>query len=553
MIRENDELYFVFEFMDSNLYDRIKERSKPFSETAVRNIMFQMLQGLAHMHKHGFFHRDMKPENMLCKGDTVKLADFGLAREIRSRPPYTDYVSTRWYRAPEVLLRSTAYNSPLDQFACGVIMAELFTLRPLFPGASESDQLYKICSILGTPTQHTWPEGMKLAARLGFKFPQFVATPLSSIIPNASADAIQLMTDLMKFDPNKRPSTSQALQYPFFTRHIAPHAGLTPVQLASAQPAQLGPSAAAVPPGSAAAGLPAGLEPSSTGARPSYGLSASASVPAFSTGYAQPYGSMAAGASSAAGFAALQPTYGSASTAAVPSSSAVPSSGYFQSSALPTHARASVETSFGYSAAQPAPASSSLHATLAHADEPSVPAAISRASHYAPSGSSSLATSARTTAASSPAASGRNRGATNAAAAVPAAGPASSVPAPPISPAGDEFDDLDALLRDTVAGKSPAVEPRAMSQMGSHQAEPRYGASPAHSLGSGGGAGRYSMTALPRVDMSSAQGTQFSSAFHGGAPAAMGAGAPSPGAFQFGSAARGGAGVSSGFSYGNFS
>ena len=69
--------------------------------------------------------------------DVVKIADFGLAREIRSRPPYTDYVSTRWYRAPEVLLRSQYYSAPIDMFAMGAIMAELFTLRPLFPGSSE--------------------------------------------------------------------------------------------------------------------------------------------------------------------------------------------------------------------------------------------------------------------------------------------------------------------------------------------------------------------------------------------------------------------------------
>lgn len=78
------------------------------------------------MHKHGFFHRDMKPENLLVKDDAVKIADFGLAREIRSRPPFTDYVSTRWYRAPEILLRSTNYNSPVDMFAMGAIMAELY-------------------------------------------------------------------------------------------------------------------------------------------------------------------------------------------------------------------------------------------------------------------------------------------------------------------------------------------------------------------------------------------------------------------------------------------
>jgi len=178
VIRENDELHLVFEFMEANLYEYMKGRARHFPETKVRNIMFQTLQAMHHVHKHGYFHRDMKPENLLVSGDTVKLADFGLAREIRARPPFTDYVSTRWYRAPEALLRSPTYNSPLDLWACGGIMAELYNLRPLFPGASESDQLYKICSVLGTPTQAQWPEGLKLAAKIGFRFPQFVPTSL---------------------------------------------------------------------------------------------------------------------------------------------------------------------------------------------------------------------------------------------------------------------------------------------------------------------------------------------------------------------------------------
>lgn len=113
---------------------------------------YKIFQGLAFMHRHGFFHRDMKPENLLCSGpELVKIADFGLARETRSRPPYTDYVSTRWYRAPEVLLHSINYNTPIDLWAVGCIMAELYTFRPLFPGTSEIDQIFKICSVLGTP------------------------------------------------------------------------------------------------------------------------------------------------------------------------------------------------------------------------------------------------------------------------------------------------------------------------------------------------------------------------------------------------------------------
>ena len=139
VIRVNDDLYFVFEYMEKNVYELMKDRSVAMTQEEVRSVMWQTMQGLAYMHKHGFFHRDLKPENLLSKGDTVKIADFGLAREIRSRPPFTDYVSTRWYRAPEILLRSTNYNSPVDMFACGAIMAELFMLRPLFPGNNETD------------------------------------------------------------------------------------------------------------------------------------------------------------------------------------------------------------------------------------------------------------------------------------------------------------------------------------------------------------------------------------------------------------------------------
>lgn len=216
VIRENDELHMVFEFMEANLYEYMKARVKPIPETKVRNIMFQIIQALHHVHKGGYFHRDMKPENLLVSGETCKLADFGLAREIRARPPFTDYVSTRWYRAPEVLLRSSVYNSPVDIWACGGIMAELYTLRPLLPGSSESDQLYKTCSVLGTPTAANWPEGLKLAAQIGFRFPQFVPTKLEVLIPQANTDGVSIMNAMLTWDPNKRLSTAKVLQHPYF-------------------------------------------------------------------------------------------------------------------------------------------------------------------------------------------------------------------------------------------------------------------------------------------------------------------------------------------------
>ncbi|KAG5885206.1 hypothetical protein JTB14_012229 [Gonioctena quinquepunctata] len=217
VIRENDVLYFVFEYMQENLYQHIKDRRVPFPEATVRNMLQQILQGLAFIHRHGFFHRDLKPENILCSGpDLVKIADFGLVRELRSRPPYTDYVSTRWYRAPEVLLHSTTYSSPIDLWAVGCIAAEIYTYRPLFPGTTETDQLYKICALRGTPDKTKWPDSYQLAGALGFKFPYFTKILLSDVVPQASQDGIDLIDELLEWNPALRPTAQSALRHQYF-------------------------------------------------------------------------------------------------------------------------------------------------------------------------------------------------------------------------------------------------------------------------------------------------------------------------------------------------
>ncbi|XP_068649779.1 cyclin-dependent kinase F-4-like [Aristolochia californica] len=216
VIRENDILYFVFEYMECNLYQLMKDRGKLFSEAEVRNWCFQVFQALAYMHQRGYFHRDLKPENLLVTRDVIKIADFGLAREVTSEPPYTEYVSTRWYRAPEVLLQASIYGSAVDMWAMGAIMSELFTLRPLFPGSNEADEIYKICSVIGSPDQNSWAEGLQLANGIQYQFPQFASVHLSILIPSASEDAISLISSLCTWDPTKRPTAAEALQHPFF-------------------------------------------------------------------------------------------------------------------------------------------------------------------------------------------------------------------------------------------------------------------------------------------------------------------------------------------------
>lgn len=222
VFREDDHLYLVFELLRGSLLKTIRDHAGPLSEGEIRNIISQLLEGIAFVHRQGFFHRDIKPENLMWSGSVLKIGDFGLAREIRSRPPYTDYISTRWYRAPEIVLRHELYNSPVDIWAVGAIMCELYTQRPLFQGTSETDQLFKICSVLGTPGPNNWPDGAKLAAKLGVRLPQFAPTALSSIATAASPEAVDLMTQMLRFDPAKRPNALQALQHPFLKGEKTP-------------------------------------------------------------------------------------------------------------------------------------------------------------------------------------------------------------------------------------------------------------------------------------------------------------------------------------------
>ncbi|KAF9137245.1 hypothetical protein BGX30_010427 [Mortierella sp. GBA39] len=231
---EKKELCMVFELMDGNLYQLIKDRNGArLEETTTRSMVFQILRGLQHMHAKGIMHRDMKPENLLVSGDCVKIADFGLARELKSRPPYTTYVSTRWYRAPEVLLKSSAYTCAVDLWAAGTIAAELISLKPLFPGSSDVDQINRIGNALGSPTQVAheeqatgttitigsggeWKEGVQLATKMGVSFPQVHTRSLQDVLQPTSKASIDLIGGLLKYDPKSRTTAYQTLLCPWF-------------------------------------------------------------------------------------------------------------------------------------------------------------------------------------------------------------------------------------------------------------------------------------------------------------------------------------------------
>ena len=220
-IKKTGTLNLVFEYMKTDLLELMKEQEpQQLNEEQIRDIMYQTLLGLSFMHKYGFFHRDMKPENLLLNGKKIKIADFGLAREIRSVPPYTEYVSTRYYRAPECILQFTNYNSPIDIWGLGCIMAEMYLHpQPLFCGSNEKEVLFRICSVLGTPTYDTWNDGIQQANIVGIKFPTNPGTDLENIVTGASSEAIDLMKQMLQWDPNKRATAKTLLKHPFFTNH----------------------------------------------------------------------------------------------------------------------------------------------------------------------------------------------------------------------------------------------------------------------------------------------------------------------------------------------
>jgi len=200
-----------------NLYEWMRSYKTEIPEHKVRNFIYQILRALDHMHRNGIFHRDIKPENVLIADEVIKLADFGSCRGIHSKQPYTEYISTRWYRPPECLMTDGYYGAKMDIWGVGCVFFELLTTNPLFPGENEYDQIHLIHKVLGTPAYEVLSDFESKTKTIKIDFEPVKGKGLDFYLPSyVSEQARDLMRKLLIYQAEDRITTKQALKHPYF-------------------------------------------------------------------------------------------------------------------------------------------------------------------------------------------------------------------------------------------------------------------------------------------------------------------------------------------------
>ena len=214
-------LYLVFEFVDKNLLELLQEHPQGLDPDLIRYLIYQLCKAIKYMHDQNIIHRDVKPENLLITENMeLKLCDFGFSRLISGSctEKLTDYVATRWYRAPELLLTQGEYGKEVDYWAIGCIMGELVDGNPLFPGENEIDQIYCIQKVLGNLTE----EQMNMF----YNNPLFNGKDLLNVMKPETLQRrymgklnktdISFMKGLLELDPKKRLNGNTVFSHPYF-------------------------------------------------------------------------------------------------------------------------------------------------------------------------------------------------------------------------------------------------------------------------------------------------------------------------------------------------
>ena len=220
-----NDIYFATEYMDTDLHKVIYSK-QPLSDSHYQYFIYQLIAGVNYLHSANVIHRDLKPQNILVNKDCqIKICDFGLGRGLPEEGEGTDdgsgnlteYVTTRWYRAPEVILCPSQYSKAMDIWSIGCIFAELMARCPIFRGENYLDQIKKINEILGSPDENDMSYITDLNARKFItNLPKNKKIGFDQIFPNGNPLAIDLLEKMLCFNPQKRINIEQCLNHPYF-------------------------------------------------------------------------------------------------------------------------------------------------------------------------------------------------------------------------------------------------------------------------------------------------------------------------------------------------
>ncbi|TPX34576.1 hypothetical protein SmJEL517_g02872 [Synchytrium microbalum] len=219
-ISQTEDIYFVTELLGTDLHRLLV--SRPLDKQFIQYFLYQMLRGLKYLHSAGVLHRDLKPSNILINENCdLKICDFGLARVTESQ--MTGYVSTRYYRAPEIMLTWQKYDAQVDIWSVGCIFAEMLEGKPLFPGRDHVHQFSIITELLGTPPDDVIET---ICSENTLKFvqslPKRPKIPFTERFPTVEPDALDILEKMLVFDPKQRITAAQALSHPYLAMYHDP-------------------------------------------------------------------------------------------------------------------------------------------------------------------------------------------------------------------------------------------------------------------------------------------------------------------------------------------